>query len=227
MKTDVQKLYNIRFQSDEKRKKDSLWKEICSYLETFLPKSVKVIVDIGGGYCDFINNINCDCRKIVIDLNPDTKVYAKKGVEVLTDNFLNLPQHLESNTVSLFFMSNFLEHISKDDINSLFQIQYDLLKPGGEVWILTPNIKYVGGKYWDFFDHITPITEKSLIEAAVLHGFHLKKCISRFLPFTTKSRLPQSAMIVKMYLKLMPFSGYIFGEQSFLIFKKIGSNKNQ
>lgn len=220
MKTDVQKLYNIRFKADEKKKKDGLWKEICSYLEVFLPESIKVIVDIGGGYCDFVNNINCDCRKIVIDLNPDAKVYARKGVEVLIDNFLNLPQYFEKNTVSLFFMSNFLEHISKDDINRLFQMQYDLLEPGGEIWILTPNLKYVGGKYWDFFDHITPITEKALMEVAALHGFHVKKCIPKFLPFTTKSRLPQSALIVKIYLKLMPISGCIFGEQSFLILSK-------
>lgn len=138
----------------------------------------------------------------------------------MIDDFGNLPQYVEKGTVSLFFMSNFLEHISKNDISRLFQMQYDLLESQGEVWILTPNIKYVGGKYWDFFDHITPITEKALIEISSLHGFYVKKCISKFLPFTTKSKLPQTAWIVKMYLKLMPFSGYIFGEQSFLILSK-------
>lgn len=45
----IQKLYNIRFSSKEKMKKNSIWKEICSYLENFLPESVNVIVDIGGG----------------------------------------------------------------------------------------------------------------------------------------------------------------------------------
>lgn len=220
MSMGVQKLYNKRFSSDERKKKNKIWKEICSYLQTFLPEPVDTIVDIGGGYCDFVNNINCNCRKIVIDLNPDAKIYAREDVEVLIDNFYNLPQYVRKSTVSLFFMSNFLEHISKENIDKLFQMQYELLEPKGEIWILTPNIKYAGGKYWDFFDHITPITENALIEVAAIHGFRCKKCISKFIPFTTKSKLPQSAWAVKAYLKLMPISGYIFGEQSFLIFSK-------
>ena len=89
-----------------------------------------------------------------------------------------------------------------------------------EVWILTPNIRYVGGKYWDFYDHITPITEKALIEAGELCGFRVRKCIKKFLPFTTKSRLPKAPWIVRMYLRLMPLSGWFFGEQSFLILQK-------
>jgi hypothetical protein len=112
-------------------------------------------------------------------------------------------------------MSNFLEHISKEEISNLLSMEYELLHENGEVWILTPNIKYVGGKYWDFYDHITPITDKSIIEAAELCGFKIKKCIDRFLPFTTKSRLPQNGWIVRLYLMLMPLTGKVFGEQSY------------
>jgi len=95
-----------------------------------------------------------------------------------------------------------------------------MLEEGGEVWILTPNIRYTGAKYWDFYDHITPVTEKSLIEQAELAGYKVRICIPKFLPFTTKSRFPQAQWIVRLYLKLMPLSGKIFGEQSFLALSK-------
>jgi len=159
-------------------------------------------------------------NRFAIDVNPDVEHYASKGVKVIVDNIGNLSRHFDKETVSLFFMSNFLEHISKDAISRLLKTAYSLLEKGGEVWILTPNIRYVGGKYWDFYDHITPITEKALIEEAQVIGYQVKKCISKFLPYTTKSRLPQASWIVKLYLRLMPVSGKIFGEQSLLILVK-------
>ena len=202
-----------------KREKIIFWGGVCKYLEKFLPENVEIIVDVAAGYCEFINNIQCNCKKIAIDINPDIKKYAGKDIKIFVDHILNMSKYLEENSVSIFFMSNFLEHISKEDIDSL--LEHKLLTKKGEIWILTPNIRYVGEKYWDFYDHITPITEKALIEVASVHGFYVKKCISKFLPFTTKSKLPQAAWIVKLYLLLMPFSGNVFGEQSFLILKKM------
>jgi len=66
---------------------------------------------------------------------------------------------------------------------------------------MQPNIKYVKGAYWDFFDHITPLTESSMCEALEMAGFRIKKVIPRFLPYTTKSRIPQHPFLVWMYLK--------------------------
>ena len=100
------------------------------------------------------------------------------------------------------------------------RMEYALLETGGEVWSLTPNIRYDGRKYWDFFDNITPTTERALMEEAEVCGFRVKICIPKFLPFTTKSILPQAAWIVRLYLRLMPLSGLLFGEQSFLILQK-------
>ncbi len=223
MSNSLQKLYNTRFSDKEIKRKSELWKAICSYFEKFIPETVDrqgIIVDVAAGYCDFINNIQCDCQKIAIDANPDIQVYANKNIQVIVDNIKNMSEYFEPESVDIFFMSNFLEHISKADISLLFETEKKLLKSNGEIWILTPNIKYVKGQYWDFFDHITPITEKALIEEACAHDFKVKKCINKFLPFTTKSKLPQAGWIVSLYLRLMPLSGSFFGKQSFLIFKK-------
>ena len=57
--------------------------------------------------------------------------------------------------------------------------------------MLQPNIRFVGGAYWDFLDHKVALTDRSLAEAAEVAGFQVERMIPRFLPYTTKSRLPQ------------------------------------
>lgn len=219
---DMQKRYNNRFGVKEKERKNAVWEEICVYLSSFLKREgkIKSIVDVAAGYCDFINNINCVCRKYAVDLNPDIKKYADKDVVPIVDSIDNLNKYFQKDSVSLFFMSNFLEHITKDEISKLLKTEYALLEEGGEVWILTPNIRYTGEKYWDFYDHITPVTERAFIEEAQLIGYRVRICMPKFLPFTTKSRFPQAKWIVHLYLRLMPLSGKIFGEQSFLALSK-------
>lgn len=218
----MKKRYDNRFGIGEKKRKDAVWEEICLYFRHFLKggKNIACIVDVAAGYCGFINHIPCNCRKYALDVNPDVKKYAGKGVNALVGKVEYLGRHFGEGTVSLFFMSNLLEHLTKDSISHLLELEYRLLEKGGQVWILTPNIRYVGGKYWDFYDHITPVTEKAIIEEAKLAGYEIKTCIPRFLPFTTKSSFPQSRWIVRLYLRLMPLSGKIFGEQSFLILLK-------
>lgn len=227
MDNSLQELYSNRFNGKEIDRKNKLWREICAYLEKFIPANMECIVDVAAGYCDFINNIHVNCRKVAMDANPDVQKFAGGGIEAIVDVTNHISQYFEPESVDVFFMSNFLEHISKADISQLFETEWKFLKPKGEIWILTPNIRYVKGEYWDFFDHITPITEKALIEEARVHGFKVKKCIGKFLPFTTKSRLPQAAWLVRLYLRLMPISGWFFGKQSFLILKKdtLGGSK--
>ncbi|MCR4808148.1 MAG: class I SAM-dependent methyltransferase, partial [Lachnospiraceae bacterium] len=205
---ELDKLYQNRFEDNKESKKD-IWIEIVRYLKKFLPdQGITSVVDVAAGYCEFINNFDISgCSRYAYDLNPDVSAYAAPGVETINDSIDSLDTHFDKDSISLVFMSNFLEHITKAQIESLFDQVHSILKPGGQLWILTPNIKYVGGKYWDFWDHITPITEDSLLELAELKGYSVKKVIKRFLPYTTKSALPQGRGIVRLYLMLMPISG--------------------
>lgn len=65
-----------------------------------------------------------------------------------------------------------------------------------------------------------PVTEKALMETADMCGLKVEKCITKFLPYTTKSALPKAGWIIKMYLRLMPLSGFVFGKQSFIVLSK-------
>jgi len=89
------------------------------------------------------------------------------------------------------------------------------------VLILQPNIRLIGGSYWDFFDHQTAPTEKSLGEAATMAGFKTKQVIVRFLPYTTKSKFPQHPLLVRAYLHLPP-AWLFFGKQTLYLGEKPG-----
>ncbi len=217
---ELKKLYNIRFE-DEKGKKNRsrIWSVLCrGFFQQFVSPDA-VVADVGAGYCDFINNISAG-SKYAIDLNPDVIRYAANDVQVIMTDIGEISSHLEQGHLDVCFMSNFLEHISKDQISGLFTSLYGLLSTNGKIIIMTPNIKYAGGKYWDFFDHITPLTDTCLIEALEQQGYKIEKCVSKFLPYSTKSKYPQSPWIVNLYIKLMPVSGLFFGEQSVIIASK-------
>src|SRR6266542_3629127 len=96
------------------------------------------------------------------------------------------------------------------------RVAANLVKPGGRVLVLQPNIRLVGGAYWDFIDHKVPLTEHSLVEAAELAGLRTRRLIVRFLPYTSKGRLPANPLLVRAYLALRP-AWLLLGKQTFYV----------
>ena len=220
----VKALYEVRFAGElEKRRKNAVWKTLC---EHFFQRYISVnscILDIAAGYCEFLNNIKAK-QKIAYDLNPLTQQYANPDITVQIQSFFDITP--SSLSVDVIFASNVFEHLnSKSDVITALELFHQVLRPSGKMLILQPNIRYTKEAYWDFIDHKIALTDLSLIEAAEMCGFKLVKNIPKFLPYTTKSRLPQRPFMVYLYLKLMPLSGWFFGQQSFLMFEKAGEKK--
>lgn len=224
LSSDLNKLYENRFVNtetdDNLKKRNAIWRVLCNQFFSRFISEKDVVCDVAAGYCEFINNIK-SAKKFAVDLNPSVKKYASSEIEVINDNVFNLKEHLKEKNVSAFFVSNFLEHLNnKEEVCNLIKELKGLLIPGGKIIILQPNIRLVGGAYWDFIDHKTQLTEKALIEVAEMNNLKVTTCITRFLPYTTKSALPKNALLVSMYLKLMPLSSFFLGKQSFLVFEK-------
>lgn len=210
---DVQTIYQRRF-ADMLAFRRRMWDVLCrEFFQQYVPTDATV-VEIGAGYCEFINQIRAG-QKIAVDLNPDTRVHAGPDVTVITSSTARV-EALADRTTDIVFASNFLEHLSREDILATLHEVHRLLKPGGRFLILQPNIRYCKEDYWQFFDHITPLCERSLTEALETTGFEVVYCLGRFLPFTTQGRLPNSIGLLKLYLKLRP-AWRIFGQQSFFI----------
>ena len=85
--------------------------------------------------------------------------------------------------------------------------------------MLQPNIRAVGGRFWDFLDHRIPISDRTLVEAFGVADLDLQEVRPRFLPFTTKSRLPQHPWLVRIYLLLRP-AQWLLGGQAWLVAHK-------
>lgn len=212
------KMYKNRFFEDELKIKNNIWKTLCcNFFNKFIKKEYTVL-DIGAGYCEFINNIDCK-NKIALDVNEDIKQYAQSNVKIINESCFAI-ESLPSNSVDAVFMSNFLEHmLNKQDVFKVLEESKRVLKIDGKLLILQPNIKYCGAKYWDFFDHHTPLTDKSLMEALELLNLKILKCYPRFLPYSTKSKIPKHPFLVKLYLKF-PLIWNIMGEQTFIVAQK-------
>ncbi len=207
-------LYKNRFKEKELEEKYKIWKVLYhNFLYKFISET-DIVLDLAAGYCEFINNISC-AKKIALDLNTDIQKFADKNVQIIISDASNIK--LENNSVDVCFISNFFEHMpTKNAILNVLNECYRVLKINGKIIILQPNIKYVKGAYWDFFDHVLPLTDKSLKEALLLSNFSISKVIPKFLPYTTKSKIPKKLFFIKTYLNI-PFLWNFFGKQSLLI----------
>ncbi len=217
MKADayLKKLYTNRFDSRQMQAKVVLWKVLIDdFLQKYVP-SQSSILDIGGGYCEFINQIRAE-KKCLIDLNPDSKLFANPDVEVLNIDVLNLGDRtLFTEQFDRIFISNFFEHLSnKEELIQIILFCFNALKPSGSLLVIQPNFKYSYREYYDFIDHQLPITHLSLQELLETVGFEIDLMIPRFLPFSTKGR-PASPLLLKLYLKL-PFLWQFLGGQMFV-----------
>jgi len=215
---DTKKIYEKRFHDRSGR--EAMWKVL---VEDFFQKYIDekdTVLDIGCGYGEFINNIRCK-KKLAVDLNPETKKYLNKEVDFYLTPSTRMSL-IKNRSVDKVFISNFFEHIERKTIVGTVKEITRILKPGGQVMILQPNIRLLPNDFWMFFDHITAVDDRALHELFESSGFILEKRIVRFLPYTAESNLPKNPIFIKLYLKL-PFLWYFFGKQSFLIFKKLNN----
>ena len=120
----------------------------------------------------------------------------------------------------LVFSSNFFEHLpTKPALEATLAQAYRSLKKGGRLIAMGPNIRFLPGAYWDFWDHHIPLTEASLRELLRLQGVGVEGCWPRFLPYTISGgrRFPIAAL--RLYLRLRPM-WLVFGRQFLLIVRK-------
>lgn len=211
----LKRLYSNRFDSKQRKAKVALWKVL---IEGFLQKHVgqdSVILDIGGGYCEFINQVKAR-EKYLIDLNPYSKSFANPDINLLNINILSLnDDKLLTKRFDKIFISNFFEHLrNKEELIEVLGFCFNYLKPGGSLLVIQPNFKYSFKEYYDFIEPELPMTHLSLQEVLDTIGFTIDVLIPRFLPYSTKGR-PASPKLLRLYLKL-PFLWKFLGGQMFI-----------
>jgi ubiquinone/menaquinone biosynthesis C-methylase UbiE len=213
----LQDEYQKRFQENEAYR-DSVWKVLC---EKFFSKYIKedsALLDLGAGWGEFSRSIKAK-RKFAMDLNPDCGKRVAGFSEFLQQD-CSVKWPLGEASLDTVFTSNFLEHLpSKSLIDSTLDEAFRCLKSGGKIICVGPNITYLPGLYWDYWDHYVPITDKSMAEALTLRGFVVDEVVPRFLPYTMSGGRNPPLLAVKIYLQ-MRFVWPLFGKQFFVVARK-------
>jgi SAM-dependent methyltransferase len=207
-------LYDVRFDAEEAAAKDRIWREIVAYLGRWIDPAAPVL-DIACDRGHFIRfaagseRWATDIRDVAANLPADVRFVLGSGLDLAT--------LVPTGHFGTVFMSNYLEHLpSPEAVVDQLRVARQLVRPGGRVIVLQPNIRLVGARYWDFIDHKVALTENSLQEAAELAGLRTVSLIPRFLPYSTKGRLPTHPALVRLYLRLRP-AWRLLGKQTLYV----------
>jgi SAM-dependent methyltransferase len=173
------------------------------------------ILDLGAGWGEFIRQIKAG-RKLAMDLNPDMPTHVGSGVEILQQD-CSQRWPLGDGELDVVFTSNFFEHLpDKDSLRRTLQETHRCLKPGGRLICLGPNIRFLDGAYWDFWDHFLPLTDRSLVEGLRLCGFAVERVEPRFLPYSMSQGWTPPIGLLRLFLRCPPL-WRLFGKQFLVI----------
>ena len=212
-------LYTTRFPEADRPAKDAIWRVLCPHFFQRYVGATDVVMDVGAGFGEFLRHIRCGAR-IAVDIERLSGRSLPPGTREVFTPSDRLSSQVTPASVDVVFCSNFFEHLP-DTATFLATLReiFAVLRPGGRLLALQPNIRYVGGAYWDFVDHHLPLTHVTLTEATESLGFEVVEVIPRFLPYTTRSAIPQSPWLVRLYLAVRP-AWWIMGQQTWFVARK-------
>lgn len=212
--SELQSIYELRFSSMLKYR-TQVWQILtANYFQQFV-RPTDAVLDLGCGYGEFINHITCG-EKLGMDLNPKSPEHLAPGVKFLAQDCSTRWQ-LPDASLDVVFTSNFFEHLpDKKALRDTLVEARRCLKPGGRLIALGPNIKYVQGAYWDFWDHFLCLTEMSLGEALENNGYRVTLSHARFLPYSMVSTPQYPLAFLRAYLAL-PVFWPLFGKQFLVV----------
>jgi SAM-dependent methyltransferase len=211
----LERLYRERFSPAELDAMRRVWRVLVRDFFQARIRPDRTVVDVGCGPCLFINEVDA-ARRIGLDANPEVGRFAAPGVEthVVTDLSLDV---LPDGGVGHVFLSNFLEHLP--DFRAVLRLLATIrgkLEPDGTLLVLQPNFRLAPRGYFDFIDHQVILTDRSLVEALTVTGYEVREIRRRFLPLTSKSRMPKWPLAVRLYLRLPPLQWLLAG-QTFVV----------
>ena len=211
-------LYDHRFSAQERARKEEIWEVLCTrYFQRFV-HATDTVLDLACGQGEFIRNIRC-AHKIAVDLNAQVTNILPPEIRFINTRADQL-DGVESESVDLVFASNFFEHLEdKRSMDAVLLEVRRVLKRGGRLLNMQPNILYAPREYWDFYDHHLPLSHRSAAEGLAKNGFLIDLVIPRFMPYTTKSWLPSHPLLVDAYLRV-PLAWRVLGKQFLIVGRK-------
>jgi SAM-dependent methyltransferase len=191
-----------------------VWREISLFVYERLGRPEKVL-DPAAGRGEFVNSIPATERWAVEAVDyPDAG--RDPGTMALTGRIMDV--ELPESHFDAVFVSNFLEHLSsQEEVAAFLERMRGVLRPGGRIALLGPNYRYLRhGEYWNYADHVVPLTHLAVEEHLYAAGFHLERTEPRFLPYSFTGRFPASRGLTRLYLRV-PLAWRVFGKQFLVV----------
>jgi SAM-dependent methyltransferase len=177
-----------------------VWKVVAEHLSVWVPPGAGVL-EIGAGYCDWINNVVAATR-VAVDIWPEVVRHAHPGVNALVLDASRELSTLGTAAFDVVLASNILEHFEPGVTASVVDDVARLLKPGGRFIVIQPNFRYTAKHYFDDYTHRSVFTDVSLPNLLRAHGFAIDRVDPRFLPYSMRgTKLPIRPWTVRAYLR--------------------------
>lgn len=216
-------IYSLRFPKEARAHaqwRRQLWQVLVDdFFARWIPPD-GCVVDLGCGSGEFINAVRAR-RRIAIDSRASSRDSLAEGVEFIEAQGVRVPG-VGDGEADVVFCSNLLEHLrDRESVTALLREVHRVLGERGRLLLLGPNLRYTGAAYWDFFDHVLPFTDKSIVEALATADLRVEKSIPRFLPYTSVGSRRMPLALVRLYLRLPPF-WRLLGAQFFCVASRAG-----
>lgn len=203
MELDLERIYQYRFDGIPASTKAAVWRRIASWILKDAVRwrggrSVATVLDPACGDGEFLNGCcsrgltlsGCDLRSRSPHLSEEVRFHQGAFQESQLDQ-----DH------DLIWISNLLEHLpGPEAIQSFLAGCKAALAPNGVITIMGPNIKFCAADYWDFADHLLPLSHLTVLEHLASAGLEAVAVEDRFLPYSFRSKLPTHPRLVQLYL---------------------------
>ena len=189
--------HETRLTEDPRRA--TLWRALWRYHFSRSIGPDDCVLDLGCGYGDFINAVRAR-RRIALDVWPGFPAHLAPGVEAIVGPVTDLSK-IGPKSIDFAFASNLFEHITQANFAAVLSALASKLSPRGTLNILQPNYRFAYREYFDDYTHVSVYSHISLADFLTAHGYEVIEVRPRFLPFTVKSRLPVSPLLIGLYLK--------------------------
>lgn len=175
-----------------------LWDSLWRYRFSAMVRPSDCVLDLGAGYCNFINAVVAR-RRIAVDAWDGFPAHLAPNIEHNVGNVTDLA-FMDDCTVDFAFASNLFEHLTQADFSAVLAGLRRKLTKDGTLTIVQPNYRYAYREYFDDFDHKSIYSHISLADFLVANGFEVFLVEPRFMPLSVKGRLPVRPLLIRAWL---------------------------
>jgi len=204
-----QEYFNTRFPYDPLRYE--VWEPVTAYIQQKYIATDARVLDLGAGYCDFINHVQAS-EKYAVDVFERLDEFAADGVKTFKGSCTDLA-HLGDDSLDVVFASNLFEHLTHDELLATIAEVRRVLRRDGRLILLQPNFKYCYKTYFDDYTHLQVFTHMGIYDLLEMAGMEIEAMHAKFLPVNMKSTLrlkvPFLSQVIHAYMRspVKPLAG--------------------